>query len=306
MQDVLEYGWLLDAMFDGAYCVDRSRKILYWNTAAEALTGYSREEVQGMNCAADLLHHVDGEGVNLCRGLCPLARTMLVGKAHQTDIFLHHKDGHRIPVTVRCSPLRDAAGHITGAIEIFNDASMLEMLRQRVTELEALAFLDPLTQLANRRYLDIFFKQSLDEWQRYQFPFGLILLDIDHFKRVNDTHGHGMGDQVLRMVGQTLAHSCRSFDVVGRWGGEEFLVITRHIDTDLLASLTERLRALVGASYLTLPSGEKLSVTISAGATLSRADDTPESLLDRADGYLYQSKAGGRNRVTTDTALVAG
>jgi diguanylate cyclase (GGDEF)-like protein len=132
------------------------------------------------------------------------------------------------------------------------------------------------------------------EQSRFQIPFGVIFMDIDHFKQVNDTFGHDVGDQVLRFVADTLIKSARPFDVFGRWGGEEFIGIIRNIHGNPLKKLADRIRTLVAGAYIE-HEGEKIQVTLSAGVTMVGESDTPESLIKRADGLLYQSKTAGRN-----------
>ncbi len=172
------------------------------------------------------------------------------GRPRQDDIYLHHKGGHRVPVTVRCSPLRDDGGEVIGAMEVFSDNSALQNLQQRVAAAERLALLDPLTGLSNRRHAEALLDAHLDELRRYGTPFAVILADIDEFKPINDTHGHLLADRVLAMVAETLARNLRPFDTVARWGGDEFLAVLRAIDATTLAGVAERLRNLVAASFL--------------------------------------------------------
>jgi len=126
-----------------------------------------------------------------------------------------------------------------------------------------------------------------------------VLLDVDRFKTFNDQHGHAVGDKVLKTVAGTLSLCCRLYDLAGRWGGEEFLVLVGYADSYSLQQVAERLRLLVAASGVKV-GNDVLSVTVSAGATLVRPDDDAERILERADSLLYASKQGGRNRVTID------
>jgi diguanylate cyclase (GGDEF)-like protein/PAS domain S-box-containing protein len=288
---------ILDSLHDGVYYVNRQRQITYWNQAAEGITGYASSEVLGSRCSDNLLRHVDGEGNCLCLGSCPLAATLEDGEARAAAVFLHHKAGHRLPVAVRISPLRNPAGEIVGAVEIFHDNSEEVATLARLRDLEETAYLDALTGIANRKYLELFLAAKLNEFQRHGWAFGLILADVDLFKTVNDTFGHTTGDQVLKMVAQTLASNCRSFDLVGRWGGEEFLCVIGHAPTARhLHRTAERLRHLVQHSWVSL--GElTIRVTVSLGATLARPEDTIPAMIQRADALLYRSKAGGRNCV---------
>ena len=204
------YRALLDVLSDGVYLVDRDRRITYWSKGAERLTGYPAGQVVGRRCRDDILNHVDGAGLQLCRDYCPLRETMLDGQDRQARVYLRHRSGHRVPVWVRALPLRDSAGKITGAVETFTDDTTVANLRNRLTELQRLALADPLTGLGNRRHLE----QQLQTWvehrNRYQWTFGLLFLDIDHFKAVNDRHGHDIGDDVLRMVAATMSHTVRA------------------------------------------------------------------------------------------------
>ncbi|MDP2044936.1 MAG: GGDEF domain-containing protein, partial [Deltaproteobacteria bacterium] len=128
--------------------------------------------------------------------------------------------------------------------------------------------------------------------------FGVIFSDVDRFKQVNDTFGHQTGDMVLKMVAQTLVKNCRSFDLVGRWGGEEFVcVISKLKDPDQMVLIAERLRALVESAWVSLPVCS-LHVTISLGVTLARLQDSPGILIHRADELMYRSKNAGRNLCT--------
>lgn len=135
--------------------------------------------------------------------------------------------------------------------------------------------------------------------RRYKWPCGVLFIDIDHFKDINDAHGHEVGDRALRMVAKTLLNTARSFDFVGRWGGEEFLVVLVNVgDEDRLVSIAERVRVLLGASSLTAGSS-RVRLTVSMGAALAHEDDSLDSLITKADELMYHSKRTGRNRVTT-------
>jgi diguanylate cyclase (GGDEF)-like protein/PAS domain S-box-containing protein len=291
------YRTIVENMHDGLYFVDRERRITYWNKGAERITGYSAGEVVGTSCADNILVHVDALGRQLCQGSCPLIASMADGAAHEAEVFLHHKQGHRLPVWVRTSPLRDAGGGFAGAIELFTEISSRAALQAQVEELKKLALLDALTGLPNRRHLEAHLHARLEELRRSRVGFGLLFLDIDHFKQVNDRHGHDVGDQVLTVVANTLALSVRPFDMVCRWGGEEFAGIFPHTDPDLLQAIAERLRVLTAHSRVHTAVGV-LTVTISIGGAVAWADDSPATLVKRADERMYASKNGGRNRVT--------
>jgi len=292
---------ILDQMYDGVYFVDTNMAIQYWNRGAERISGFRSDEVVGTRCSDNVLMHVTDDGTKLCLSGCPLSATLEDGELRETEVYLHHKGGHRIPALIRTAPIRDEEGRIIGGVEIFNDNRAQRAMRGEIEELTKLALFDQLTEVGNRRYAEMTLTSRHDELDRYGWPYGVLMIDIDHFKTFNDRHGHDVGDAVLRMVAQTLKASVRSFDVAARWGGEEFLVIMEKVDAAELKSRAEMLCRLVEASSLTVD-GKPLSVTVSIGAAIANPDSTPEKTVKRADECLYCSKDAGRNQATCTTA----
>lgn len=288
---------ILENLYDGLYIVDRDRVIRYWNKAAEEISGFKAAEVIGKSCADSVLTHVDSSGTDLCRGLCPLAVSLEDGAGRDADVFLHHKDGHRVPVSVRVIPLKDAEGRVIACAELFTDRSDNGSCEARIKELEEMALLDHLTRLANRSGIEREIRLRFEEQKRFGVTFGILFMDIDHFKEVNDSHGHDVGDCVLKFVAETLVKNSRPFDLFGRWGGDEFIGIIRNVGSQQLEELGNRLRILVENSYI-LVEERRLHVTISIGATWTRDDDSLESLMKRGDSLLYASKRAGRNCMT--------
>ena len=294
---MIDYRDILDNVSEGVYFVDRQRRITFWNDAASEITGHPREALLGGECPEGPLRHVDDEGRALCRTGCPLKKVLQDGTPRKAAVFLQHRDGHRLPVRVSVRPIRGASGAITGAVETFSDDSALVDSRRRASELEKLAFADTLTGLGNRRFAEQQLLRQMVAFQRHGRPFGVLLLDIDHFKKVNDTWGHAAGDAVLAAVGRTVAGTVRGDDFVGRWGGEEFLAIVTEADEQRLVNAGERCRRMVNGCVLQHES-TSLSVTVSIGGALVRPGDDLRSLVKRADDLLYRSKSGGRNRLS--------
>ncbi|HBG05242.1 MAG: diguanylate cyclase [Geobacteraceae bacterium GWC2_58_44] len=291
------YRKIIDTLPDGLYIVDQRRNIVYWNHAAERISGFSQEEVIGSSCSDNLLCHLDSAGLNICQASCPLADTMAHGSARAAEIYLHHKNGHRVPISAHITPLTDDAGEVIGGVMAFSDLSGRNDNELRLKELEKLALLDRLTQLANRHYLERELEARLEERLRYGVPFGVMFMDIDDFKRVNDRYGHDTGDRVLQYVAGTFSANSRPFDLYGRWGGEEFVGIARNVTGTDLKQMGQRLRRLAEKSFL-LIDRNKLQVTISLGATLATDGDSITTLIQRADALMYQSKSAGKNRLT--------
>lgn len=296
--DVISHERLLDSLFDGVYYVDRDRRIVFWNRAAERITGYDREEVMGLRCSDNLLRHTDEQGNELCLIGCPLQATISDGTTREAHVYLHHKQGHRVPVSVRVSPVRDDTGAIIGGVEIFSDNSSLQQILREMERLRQDVYVDELTGVGNRRYGEMILNTRLYELRSFKTPFGVIFFDIDNFKHCNDTYGHAVGDEVLAMVARTAANILRRMDSIARWGGEEFVVILPSIDAKTLCDVAERIRVFIAKSFL-VTQGTMLHVTVSLGATMALPDDTPESVIRRADRLMYASKQSGKNRLTT-------
>lgn len=292
---------LLENLNQGVYFVDTRRRITYWNAKAEQITGYSASEVSGKSCAENILVHIDENGKNCCTDseFCPISKVFHNHKPFETDLYIKHRDGFRVLVHIRTIPVFDNKQNIVGAVEIFYDNSEVDGLNSKIQELEKLALLDSLTKIANRRYIETQLHSRINEFRRFGWRFGLLFIDIDHFKQINDTYGHDVGDKLLKMLGSLLAKNSRSFDLVGRWGGEEFIMIIPNVSDTQLYTIAHKFKNLIALSNLRVNS-DFINVTVSIGATLVRENDTLKSIIKRADKLMYQSKQNGRNRVTTD------
>jgi len=286
---------VLDDLSEGLYVTDKERKILYWNRAAEHLSGFSAGMVVGSYCFDNILMHVDDQGTSLCKTLCPLAKTILDGEVRVSRVFLHHADGHRVPVVVRINPIYDSAGVITGATELFSDDSAAISALERINELERAALLDPLTEVGNRRYTEQSLEKCLTAVNNHHTPYGVLFLDVDHFKDVNDNQGHLVGDRLLRMVAKTIQHNLYTHDFVGRWGGDEFIVILHNVEPEDITEVANKLRILIASSQLVFDQ-QRIRTTVSIGGTTVYSQDTINDLITRIDLALYAAKSAGRNQ----------
>ncbi|MCJ7624124.1 MAG: diguanylate cyclase [Anaerolineaceae bacterium] len=184
-------------------------------------------------------------------------------------------------------------------------AQINEKLKQEIEErkraelkLHKLSITDPLTKIYNRRHFFDLAEKELDRTKRYETPLSVILIDIDNFKRINDTYGHVVGDHVLRTVTGNIAVNLREVDIFARYGGEEFIILLPETSMDEAGKVAERLRGLIHAAQIEI-SKDVVSVTISLGVVgvVLRKDISLDELLDLADQALYHSKEAGRNRV---------
>lgn len=297
----LQYKLIFDNMINGVYFVNRQRQITYWNKAAETISGYKAEEVIGKSCRDGILNHALGGHV-ICDLQCPLFDSMNKTTAGTpVELTLRHKNGYRIPVQVRCVPLVDADNKVIGAVEIFDHSASNEDVALKLKELGQIAYLDALTELPNRRYVEEAVNDWLTAFKQSNRNFAVGMADIDFFKSVNDRYGHDAGDLVLKAVAENLRSHLRALDIVGRWGGEEFILLLRNVvDPKTLFDKLDLLRRIIEKRPVIVEGSIPIQITLSFGGTLPRAEDTFASVVARADDLLYKSKHEGRNRVSVD------
>lgn len=174
---------------------------------------------------------------------------------------------------------------------------MQHELARKQAELQRLASEDELTGLSNRRHLLTRLEEELGRSRRYRLALSVLLIDLDHFKRINDTYGHLIGDEVLERLGQMLRGSLRRSDLAGRFGGEEFCVVAAHTNADSARAFAERIRRMVGELNFAPQGKPPFHVTCSIGVATADEATTATQLLARADEALYRAKNNGRNCV---------
>jgi diguanylate cyclase (GGDEF)-like protein/PAS domain S-box-containing protein len=275
---------------------DINGNIEYINPKFTAMTGFTLDEVYGKNPQDTF-----GSSETQPETRAEHWQTILSGKEWHGDMVNSRKNGESYWVAVSISPITDSNGVITHFVSINEDITARketeEKIRRLNAGLEQLAMTDYLTNLYNRRY---FMQRGSEEFKRARRnhqPLALLMLDIDQFKKVNDTHGHEAGDMTLQQVAAGLKSSLREIDILGRMGGEEFAVLLPNISLHEAAILAERVRKTIAGMSIAIQ-GASLTITISIGVAVL-TDETLgiDDLLKNADVAMYQSKRGGGNRV---------
>ncbi|MDP6443002.1 MAG: diguanylate cyclase [Pirellulaceae bacterium] len=285
---------LMDSMHDAVMFVDANCRILRWNRAAERLTGIKADALLDRQFDPRVLRMRDEQGEFYELEDCPVSQAITdqTQTLHRISISA---DGEKRQLNLQVMPVFANAGALIGASVLMHDTSSQVTLEERVQVLHAQATQDPLTSVANRaefdRSHDQFVEQHLAEGQ----PCSLIICDIDHFKRINDTFGHQAGDDVLISFAKLLQAHCRSGDLVARYGGEEFVILCAECDNTTATRKAEDFRAALANAPQ--PALKSQCITASFGVTEMQGGDTPETMLRRADRALYSAKDGGRNRV---------
>jgi diguanylate cyclase (GGDEF)-like protein/PAS domain S-box-containing protein len=276
---------LFEQSMDAIYVVEYDGSSMQANRAWMELFGYTANDLATLNIIELYANPADREHL-----LRKIAQTGVVAD----EVKFKKKDGTVFDCARTVTARRDSNGNIVAFQGIMRD---ITSERRDHDELQRLASYDMLTGLLNRRAL----LGRLEEWmqhvERYGGKFSVMMLDLDHFKRVNDTYGHQVGDHVLARTAEVLQRGLRQTDFVGRYGGEEFLVVMPHTTSAGARVVAERVRTLMQRTRIENSPGKSFTVTVSLGISARRQGDTIDSLVGRADEALYIAKANGRNRV---------
>ena len=298
------YERLIDLVSEGIYFVDRDRRIVFWNAAAERITGYTAQEVLGKCCSDGLLLHCNGGGEILCGTSCPLVGTMRDGQPRQMEAFVLHHDGRRVPVKARSNVVRGANGEIVGCAELFVDASSINAMLDELRSVREYASIDPLTGIGNRRMIQERLAAFGGKRRGISRQAGVIFFDIDDFKAINDTYGHDVGDRAIKEVASTATALLRSFDTIGRWGGDEFVVIIPGSSLSDAEAKAKQIQARAFGEVILSRGSEGICVNVGAGVGVAEYEsgETATEFFERADQLLLEEK---RYRYQTSTVLVA-
>ena len=290
---------ILEALGEGVYGIDRQGRCTFINASALQMLGVRREDVIGQDAHRAFHKKARDPGIAHCYLHEP---ALAAGQPIQAEDDFVRADGTTFSVYINVQPLW-REGEVVGAVVAFHDIS--RRLRQ-MQELEKLAAYDELTGLANRRLFLNRLKEELARLERVGGEACVFMMDVDHFKEVNDTYGHAAGDRVLRMLADVVEAQVRTMDLAGRLGGEEFACLLPQCSLAEALSVAERVREGVARARVPLAGvalkgtsapPEGLQVTISIGVTLCLPGDSAEAVLHRADEALYRAKVAGRNRV---------
>lgn len=280
-------------MSDGLMVIGQDGRIVFANPAAGLLLGYEPGELLEADMH-DLLHvHADGSPAS--RSDCPVLNITRSGQTYRgVEETFRRKDGTVLPVSISISTVH--RGEDIGDIVIaFHDISARKQLER---ELEYRAHTDVLTGLGNRRHFYELAEQEVSRAKRYGTPLAALMLDIDHFKKINDSYGHPVGDKVLQKLGEICRNTLRENDIVGRVGGEEFAILLPEAEAERAMEVAERLRLAAENTSIPLAREGNFHFFLSIGVTsMVAGDENLDAMLKRADAALYSAKNSGRNRV---------
>lgn len=305
----------LDALAEGLVIIDRSGRVVLVNEAFERKLGQSRQTLIGNLLSALQWQGMGEKGTDgdLIYPWQILLETGDVPPSSQLVLLTPARE--RLTFGVNCSPIKVPDGSIRGVVVTFDDLTQLEhknselqraMERLEVSqreitrqnrELHVLATRDPLTGVLNRRSLFEGMKTLLDETEAAGEPLSAIMVDIDHFKSINDRFGHATGDKVIKLLADILTQNVRTDDLVGRYGGEEFCVALPGVDEEQATAIAEQMRVVISDGK-SAKFTSSMRISASFGVSTNDGDRlSPGALVDLADKALYEAKESGRNRV---------
>jgi diguanylate cyclase (GGDEF)-like protein/PAS domain S-box-containing protein len=285
---------VVDSLEASVYPVDRDRKVVYWNHGAERISGYLRQQVTGRYCGDNTLAHCDEKETQLCGDACPLIDCMRDGQPRAAAVYLRHRAGHRVPVHVRAIPLRDRAGAIVGAAEIFEEHHFVPESDRRQDELGKHGCLDEGTALPNHGLMVSYLREQLNLYTEHGIPFGVFVIQPERLEIFQAAHGLEAARAILRVVAHTLKNALRPTDFLGRWRDDQFLAILNGCQEDSLSVVAQRLKATVSGSGIQWW-GDRLCLAVSIGWTGVAPGDTVDTMVDRAESALKKvaKSAGG-------------
>ncbi len=302
MSQLLSYLYLLESLFDGFYISDTEGRILVWSSGMSALQGANWRKARA-GYVPEFIQYRSKYGESLAHTEYPIRAALENQRAQTNELQLFHEVDGWVAVEVQTIPLIDAHGQLHGFTEIVRYLSgKLAKEKAGDRDLRLMASRDALTHVANRGELKSQVELRVKEFHETNFskPFSVIFLDVDHFKRCNDTHGHAAGDEVLVSIARLLQHETYSGELVARYGGEEFVIVCPETKLDEAFNRAERLRvAIQGARVV---NKDEFKVTASFGVAQIEESDTGDGVLQRADKALYMSKRQGRNRTNKLTS----
>ncbi len=294
-------------MYDGYYLVDSSGKYCIWSDGMPGLTGLPLESISGRTWQpfdVQLLSLADNEPVPENRESSMLSQVLQDGRAMCALRLCRVSESRHLKVDVHSMPIVGSGGHVHGAVQLLRSNSGVRRQSREYVELKLAATRDALTGVANRGQLETQLHHLIEGFHAQEGTRHLstIFLDVDKFKQVNDTYGHKVGDQVLVDLTRTLQNETYSSEVIGRYGGEEFVILCPDTELESAVRRAERLRhAIMKSSIGGLTT---LNITSSFGVSTARLGDTVHTLLERADASLYRAKERGRNRTCWETEVV--
>ena len=294
-------------LYDGYFVLDSNENYCIWSDGMPSITGLPMQSVLGRTWQpidVQLSSLTDDKPAPESRDETMIGQVLKNGRPQFASKLCRVGEARHVKVDVYTMPIRDTRGSVQGVVQLIRNKSGVRRQSQEYVELKLAATRDPLTGVANRGQLETQLRHMLEDFHSKEGTrhLSIIFLDVDKFKRINDNYGHQVGDQVLVDLTRLLQHETYSGEIIGRYGGEEFIVLCPDTDLDATVRRAERLRHAIMKS--SIGGISSLAVTSSFGVSTAKLGDTVQTVLERADTCLYRAKETGRNRTCWESEVV--
>lgn len=284
---------ILETLPLGLCVLDLEKKVVLWSDGAERISGRRRHEVLGHCCVGEPLLHCDQQDCEWCNEDCPSARAMRTSQPVEALGFVHHREGHEIPVRAFAVPVRNRHGSIIGAVEVFDD--LKASLREQQEAAHPAGCTDELTGLASRVMMHVRLREALATFSEMQVPFAVLRFRLEGLDRFRSAFGQDAVSSLLRVIARTLEGALWKTDCVGRWSDDEFLAILNSCRDEVLPQVRERLRRMLASAGIEWW-GERRSLPISVAQASTQAGETLELLLERVQKSPHGSSLQGSSK----------
>jgi diguanylate cyclase (GGDEF)-like protein len=290
---IFNYLYLLETLYEAYYVVDSQRRVVLWNSGAVRLFGHPAATRLGRHWDPRLISNAPNSDD-------AVARVFHTGGPYCQSLTITDTHGNFREIDRQAVPITAPNGSVAGVVELFCDRNSSKQHHGQFRKLQLAASRDPLTTAFNRGELERQLSQLHDAWQaNSKLTFCVIFFDLDHFKAINDNYSHSVGDRVLVDVVRLVQDELYSGEIIGRYGGEEFVILCPETPLGAAADRADRLRRMIHSARVA--DRDDLHVTASFGVAQAEPEDDLETILKRADDALYEAKRGGRNQVCTRT-----
>jgi len=275
---------IIKSMELGIYILDWRKEVVYWNKGAEKITGIKKDEIVGKKFKEELLKYSDKSGTLLNILETPSMKTIADGRERVEKLYIDTKSG-RIPIEVQVYPLKNEENQIIGSFEVFIDISEEEKLKEEYEKLKRDAFIDDLTGIPNKKYINKKLRELYDDYKRYKLDFSVVFLKIKDFEALVEQKGKSFSEMVLKKVAKKISSITRSSDFFGFWEGNTFILILRFVNNTQVLEVANRFNTALKSIEL-----DEIKLNFVFGGSIITENDTIETLLEKSEKKLIEAE----------------
>jgi diguanylate cyclase (GGDEF)-like protein/PAS domain S-box-containing protein len=285
-------------MHEGVYIANKDHVITFWNDAAEKITGYSKKEIIGYKCDEAPIKHFNERGEFLSDNGCHIIETIKNQKNVNLNVYIGHKDGEKVPVSIRTVPVYGKSQEIEGALEVFADISRDFKTIKSLEQSRGKNFIDPVTYCANKEFAELEMYKRFNEWKTVSIPFALCIININNLFDIREKYGEEIMKKVIAMTSRSAISALSPIDYLCRWSHSQLIAIIPNVDEYNTKKMCERLKMLIENSWIDLNKNARLESDTAIGCSLIQDNENIIDLLFRAEKATTESIKRGKNAIT--------